>query len=134
MKTPSLWMIAAGCFGPGICRRRAIWRYKDVKRTASARARAQTTWAAIAGFVIGCALGAACEPAFGLRSLALPTGLALLALVLGLVASLRRGVSQNSLQGATSSSTIGTDLTGLRRCDLHSQKWTRASQSQLRPT
>jgi len=134
MKTPSLWMIAAGCFGPGICRTRAIWLYKDVKRTATARARAKYTWPAIAGFVIGCALGAACEPAFGLRPLALPTGFALLAIVLGLVASLRRGVSQDSLQCATLSSTIGTDLTDLRRCDLHSQKWTRASQSQLKPT
>jgi len=40
----------------------------------------------------------------------------------------------NSPQGTTSSSTIGTDLTGLRRCDLDSRKWTPASQSQLRPT
>jgi hypothetical protein len=37
----------------------------------------------IAGFVIGCALGGACEAAVGLRSLALPTGLALLALAMG---------------------------------------------------
>src|SRR6266446_6732565 len=58
-----------------------IWLGKDVKRTAAARAK--HTWPAIAGFVIGCALGAACEPAFGLQSLALPTGFALLALVLG---------------------------------------------------
>jgi len=64
-----------------------IWLGKDVKRTAAARARAKHTWPAIAGFLIGCALGAACEPAFGLRSLALPAGFSLLALVLGLVAS-----------------------------------------------
>jgi hypothetical protein len=129
MKTPSLWIFAVGCFGPGA---RTIWLHKDVKRTATARSKHIRP--AIAGFMIGGDLGAACEPAFGLRSLALPTGCALLALVLGPVASLRRGVSQNSLQAVTSSSTIGTDLTGLRRCDLHSQKWTRASQSQLRPT
>jgi hypothetical protein len=134
MKTPSLWMFAAGCFGPVICRTRAILLYRDVKRTATARARAKRIWPAIAGFVIGCVLGAACERAFGLRSLALPTGFALLGLILGPVASLRGGVSQNSLQGVTSSSTIGTDLTGSRRCGLHSQKLTRASQSQLRPT
>jgi hypothetical protein len=73
MRTPSLWMITAGCFGPGICRTDAIWLCNDVKRTATARARAKHTWPAIAGFLMGCALGAACEPAFGLRSLAPPT-------------------------------------------------------------
>jgi hypothetical protein len=36
MKTPSLRMIAAGCFGPGICRTRAIWFFKDVKRARKA--------------------------------------------------------------------------------------------------
>jgi uncharacterized membrane protein YoaK (UPF0700 family) len=98
-----------------------IWLGKDAKRTALARARAKHTWPAIAGFVIGCALGAACEAAFGPRSLALPTGFALLALVLGLVANLRSGVSQTSAQGATSSSTIGTELTGSRRRELRSR-------------
>jgi uncharacterized membrane protein YoaK (UPF0700 family) len=48
------------------------------------RDRARHTWPAIAGFLLGCALGAACESAFGLSSLVLPTGLALLALALGL--------------------------------------------------
>jgi hypothetical protein len=134
MKTPSLRMITAGYFGPGIRRTCAIWFFKDVKRTATERARAKQIWPAIAKSVIGCTVSAACNPAFGLRSLALTTGFALLALVLGLVFNLRRGVSHNSLQGATWSSTIGTDLTDLRRCDLHSRKWTRASQSQLRPT
>jgi hypothetical protein len=133
MKTPSLRMIAAGCFGPGICRTCAIWFFKDVKRAAVAHARAKKIRPAIAGSVIGFAVGAACKLAFGPRSLALTTG-PLLALVPGLVFNLRRGVSHNSLQGATSSSTIGTDLTNLRRCDLHSRKWTRASQSQLRAT
>ena len=41
MKTPLLRMIAAGCFGPSICRTRAIWFFKDVKRTATARAQSK---------------------------------------------------------------------------------------------
>jgi uncharacterized membrane protein YoaK (UPF0700 family) len=108
-----------------------IWLGKDAKRRALARARAKHTWPAIAGFVIGCALGAACEPAFGLQSLALPTGLALLALVLGLVASPRSGVSQKSAQAATSSSTIGTELMGSRRRELRSR---RVATSEPEPT
>jgi uncharacterized membrane protein YoaK (UPF0700 family) len=108
-----------------------IWLGKDAKRAALARARAKHTWPAIAGFVIGCALGAACEAAFGLQSLALPTGFALLAFVLGLVASLKSGVSQNSLQGATLSSTIGTDLTGSRSRELRSR---RVATSEPEPT
>jgi uncharacterized membrane protein YoaK (UPF0700 family) len=98
-----------------------IWLGNDAKRMALARARAKHTWPAIAGFVVGCALGAACEPAFGLQSLALPTGFALLALVLGLVASLRSGISQKSAQGATSSPTTRTDLVGAVRLALRSQ-------------
>jgi uncharacterized membrane protein YoaK (UPF0700 family) len=108
-----------------------IWLGKDAKRAAAARARAKHTWPAIAGFVIGCTLGAACGSAFGLQSLALPTGFALLALVLGLVASLKSGVSQNSLQGATLSSTIGTDLTGSRSRELRSR---RVATSEPEPT
>src|SRR5215510_5911369 len=50
---------------------------------ARARSHAEHTWPAIAGFLLGCALGAACESAFGLRSLVLPAGLALFALTLG---------------------------------------------------
>jgi hypothetical protein len=42
MKIPSLRMITAGCFGPGICRTRAILSFKDVKRTA------KQIWPAIA--------------------------------------------------------------------------------------
>src|SRR5271156_2571726 len=49
---------------------------------AEARRRASNTWPAIAGFALGCALGAACEAAFGMRSLALPVGFALLALMM----------------------------------------------------
>ncbi len=100
MKTPSLWMIAAGCLGPG--RIRAICLYKDVKHVTTARAPAKRTWPAIGGFVIGCAHGSVCKPALGQQSLALPTAFVFLALVLGPVASLRRGVSQNSLRDATS--------------------------------
>jgi uncharacterized membrane protein YoaK (UPF0700 family) len=66
-----------------------LWFGTDVKRMALARARARHTWPAIAGFVIGCALGAACEPSFGLLSLVLPMGFALLALVVGYVVSLK---------------------------------------------
>ena len=54
-----------------------------------ARERARHTWPAIAGFLLGCALGAACESAFSLRSLALPAGLALLALALAVPATQR---------------------------------------------
>jgi uncharacterized membrane protein YoaK (UPF0700 family) len=49
---------------------------------AKARDRAMRTWPAIVGFAVGCGLGATCDAAIGLRSLALPTGLALLAFVM----------------------------------------------------
>jgi uncharacterized membrane protein YoaK (UPF0700 family) len=55
---------------------------KDADRAAKSRERARRTWPAIAGFLLGCALGAACEVALGLRSLMLPTGFALVALIL----------------------------------------------------
>jgi hypothetical protein len=42
--------------------------------------------AVIFGFAIGCGLGATCEAALGLWSLALPTGLAMLALAMGFAA------------------------------------------------
>jgi hypothetical protein len=42
------------------------------------------TWPAIVGFAVGCGLGASSEAVFGLLSLALPVGLALLALVVSL--------------------------------------------------
>jgi uncharacterized membrane protein YoaK (UPF0700 family) len=57
-------------------------------RAESARDRARRTWPAIVGFLLGCALGAAIEPAFGLRSLALPASFALLSLALGAAATL----------------------------------------------
>jgi len=49
---------------------------------AKARDRAMRTWPAIVSFAIGCGLGAICEAAIGLRSLALPAGLALLAVAM----------------------------------------------------
>src|SRR6202795_4562934 len=58
---------------------------------ARARDRAMRTWPAIVGFAIGCGLGATCEAAVGLRSLALPTGLALLAVAMGMTADLEGG-------------------------------------------
>jgi uncharacterized membrane protein YoaK (UPF0700 family) len=53
----------------------------DPVAAAKARRRAMHTLPVIAGFAVGCGLGAACEVAAGLWSLALPTSLALLALV-----------------------------------------------------
>jgi uncharacterized membrane protein YoaK (UPF0700 family) len=55
---------------------------RDRNDAASAYARAKHTWPAIVGFAAGCAAGASCEAAFGLRSLALPAGFALLAVAL----------------------------------------------------
>jgi uncharacterized membrane protein YoaK (UPF0700 family) len=55
----------------------------DPAEIAKARSRAMHTLPVIVGFTVGCGLGAACEAAVGLWSLALPTGLALLALAIG---------------------------------------------------
>ena len=55
---------------------------------AKARDRAMRTWPTIAGFAVGCGLGATCETAIGLKSLALPAGLALLAVAMGTTASI----------------------------------------------
>lgn len=52
---------------------------RDDAGVAQARARAMHTFPAIVGFTIGCVFGAAFEAAAGLWSLALPTGLALVA-------------------------------------------------------
>jgi uncharacterized membrane protein YoaK (UPF0700 family) len=56
-----------------------------------ARDRAMRTWPAIVGFAVGCGLGAICEVAIGLLSLALPAGLALLAVAMGMTADLKGG-------------------------------------------
>ena len=47
---------------------------------------AARTLPVIVGFAVGCGIGAACEAAFGLWSLALPAGLALLAFAMGFTA------------------------------------------------
>jgi len=57
---------------------------RDHAQTARARTRAMHTLPVIVGFTIGCVFGAAFEAAAGLWSLALPTGLALLAFTMGL--------------------------------------------------
>jgi uncharacterized membrane protein YoaK (UPF0700 family) len=56
----------------------------NASSVANARSRAKHTWPAIFGFLIGCALGGACEAVLGLTSVVLPTSLALLAVGLGL--------------------------------------------------
>jgi uncharacterized membrane protein YoaK (UPF0700 family) len=56
---------------------------RDPNEVAHARSRAGHTWPPIVGFAVGCSLGAVFEVAIGPWSLALPTGLALLALALG---------------------------------------------------
>jgi uncharacterized membrane protein YoaK (UPF0700 family) len=53
----------------------------DPGERTQAHRRAARTLPAILGFAVGCAAGAACEAAFGLLALALPAGLALLAVV-----------------------------------------------------
>jgi uncharacterized membrane protein YoaK (UPF0700 family) len=54
----------------------------DADRRTKASERARHTWPAIVGFVLGCALAAACESALGLQALVLPTGFALVAFAL----------------------------------------------------
>jgi uncharacterized membrane protein YoaK (UPF0700 family) len=49
-----------------------------------ARSRAAHTLTVIVGFATGCSIGAACEVVLGLWSLAVPAGLALLALAIGM--------------------------------------------------
>ena len=55
----------------------------DPAALASSRSRAAHTLPVIVGFAVGCGLGAACEAAFGMWSLALPAGLALFAFAIG---------------------------------------------------
>jgi uncharacterized membrane protein YoaK (UPF0700 family) len=50
--------------------------------------RAMRTLPAIVGFAAGCGLGATCEAAIGLWSLALPAGLALVAVAMGMTTDL----------------------------------------------
>jgi uncharacterized membrane protein YoaK (UPF0700 family) len=62
----------------------------NASSTVRARERARKTWPAIVGFLLGCALGAACEAAFGLHSLVLPAAFGLLAVALGLAGTLQQ--------------------------------------------
>ena len=55
---------------------------RDPNDMVKARSRARHTWPAVIGFAVGCTLGASCQMIVGLRSLALPASLALLALAL----------------------------------------------------
>jgi len=64
---------------------------RDPDKVAEARSRAKNTWPPIVGFTVGCGTGAACVSAVGLWSLALPAGLALVALAMGLAAMLGGG-------------------------------------------
>jgi uncharacterized membrane protein YoaK (UPF0700 family) len=56
---------------------------RDPRDVSTARNRAQHTWPALVGFAVGCALGAACQAAVGLLSLALPASTALIPFALG---------------------------------------------------
>ena len=57
---------------------------------AQARSRAGRLWPSILGFLVGCSIGAVCEARFGLAAVALPAGLALVALSLAWAPSFRR--------------------------------------------
>jgi uncharacterized membrane protein YoaK (UPF0700 family) len=63
----------------------------DPDEVAKSRRRAKHTWPAILGFIIGCGLGAACYAVIGLWSLALPAGLALIAIALSFLARIEDG-------------------------------------------
>jgi uncharacterized membrane protein YoaK (UPF0700 family) len=58
----------------------------DPADVAKARNRAARVLPAIVGFTVGCGLGAACEAALGVWSLALPAGLALIAFAISFAA------------------------------------------------
>jgi uncharacterized membrane protein YoaK (UPF0700 family) len=68
---------------------------QDPGLIAKARQRARRTWPAVAGFLLGCALGAWCEAAIGLRALALPASFALVALALGTTSPQATGNTNN---------------------------------------
>ena len=69
--------------------------------------RATRTALAIAGFVVGCGLGAGCQAATGLWSLALPAGLALVALAIAVAAKLD-GSEAQPLIPASSRGSLGS--------------------------
>ena len=66
---------------------------RDQDEITRARRSVMRTLPVIVGFVLGCALGAACEAATGLWSLALPASLALVACALGLRSVYETGAS-----------------------------------------
>jgi uncharacterized membrane protein YoaK (UPF0700 family) len=70
----------------------------NASSTVRARERARNTWPAIVGFLLGCALGAACEAAFGLHSLVLPAAFGLLAVALGLTGTLHHADAARALE------------------------------------
>jgi uncharacterized membrane protein YoaK (UPF0700 family) len=72
---------------------------EDAGGIAAACDRAGKTLPAIAGFLLGCMLGAACEAALGLRSLVLPAILALFAIALGLFIALQDAKTTGSSNG-----------------------------------
>jgi len=72
---------------------------RDASRVAQARDRAKHIWPVIAGFLLGCALGAFCEASLGLSSIVLPTAFAPIALVLGVGASLSPAKALSSIKG-----------------------------------
>jgi uncharacterized membrane protein YoaK (UPF0700 family) len=61
---------------------------RNPDEVAKARARVRRTCPAIAGFLLSSIIGAVGEAVFGLPSLGLPSGVALVALALGVAASL----------------------------------------------
>ncbi len=68
----------------------AVLTERNRAAAAKAAARARHTGPAIVGFALGCALGAACEVVAGLWSLALPTGLALVALAMAVASKVHK--------------------------------------------
>jgi uncharacterized membrane protein YoaK (UPF0700 family) len=66
----------------------AVLSERNRDLAAKSAARAKHTAPAIVGFAVGCGLGAGCEIIIGLWALALPTGLAFLALVIALASKL----------------------------------------------
>jgi len=62
-----------------------------------ARLRAGRTWPVVAGFAVGCGLGAACLAALGRWSLAVPVGLAVLALAMASDSTSRAGAGNPAL-------------------------------------
>jgi uncharacterized membrane protein YoaK (UPF0700 family) len=66
----------------------------DSDKAGESRRRAKHTWPAIVGFTIGCGFGAACESVAGLWSLAIPTGLAMVAIAMSFATGFDGGERQ----------------------------------------